>query len=107
MLQIKSARKSVKSIVLPNSLVVPSCTMSKQKESKLSSLTRNQLRYLKGTIVKKPPFCQGTLPLPDSDFTLFYGKEGNARRVRFKLASTSFVLTVIPDAVDSIFPPHP
>ena len=83
--------------------------MSKQNESssKPASLTRNQLHQLKSTIVKKPPFCQGTLALADSDFTLFYGKEGNARRVGFKLASTSFVLTVIPDAVDSIFPPHP
>ncbi|EJF57889.1 hypothetical protein DICSQDRAFT_182926 [Dichomitus squalens LYAD-421 SS1] len=58
----------------------------RRKESKLANLTRNQLLYLKSTLVQKPPFCQGTLQLPDSDFTLFYGKEGNASRINLSTA---------------------
>ena len=38
-----------------------------------------QLQYLRSSIVAKPPYCQGTLSLPESDFTLFYGTEDNAR----------------------------
>lgn len=37
------------------------------------------LKYIKSSIVAKPPYCQGTLALPDNDFTLFYGLEGNAQ----------------------------
>ena len=38
-----------------------------------------QLQYLRSSIVAKPPYCQGTLSLPESAFTLFYGVEDNAR----------------------------
>ncbi len=41
-------------------------------------LLKSQLKRLRNSIAKGPPYCQGTLSLPDSDFTLFYGKEGNA-----------------------------
>ena len=38
-----------------------------------------QLQYLRSSIVAKPPYCQGTLSLPESAFTLFYGVADNAR----------------------------
>ncbi|PIL34922.1 hypothetical protein GSI_02709 [Ganoderma sinense ZZ0214-1] len=36
------------------------------------------LKYMKSSIVAKPPYCKGTLALPNTDFTLFYGSEGDA-----------------------------
>lgn len=39
---------------------------------------KQQLRRLHHSITKGAPYCQGTLTLPNSDFTLFYGKEGHA-----------------------------
>ncbi|KAI1789981.1 hypothetical protein LXA43DRAFT_1095884 [Ganoderma leucocontextum] len=46
-----------------------------------------QLLLLKSSIIAKPPYCQGTLALPNSDFTLFYGTEGNAHRINLSTAS--------------------
>ncbi|KAM5541141.1 hypothetical protein V8D89_005070 [Ganoderma adspersum] len=45
------------------------------------------LKYMKSSIVAKPPYCQGTLALPNNDFTLFYGSEGNAHRINLSTAS--------------------
>nr|VWO98178.1 Acetolactate synthase (EC [Ganoderma boninense] len=48
-----------------------------------------QLQHLKSSIVAKPPYCQGTLALSQNDFTLFYGKEGNAQRINLSRASAA------------------
>ncbi|KAM5536282.1 hypothetical protein V8D89_010059 [Ganoderma adspersum] len=48
-----------------------------------------QLQYLRSSIVAKPPYCQGTLALPESDFTLLYGTEGNAQRINLSRASAA------------------
>ncbi|EIW52358.1 uncharacterized protein TRAVEDRAFT_96340, partial [Trametes versicolor FP-101664 SS1] len=38
-------------------------------------------------VVRKPPYCQGTIHLPVDDYTLFYGKDAMARRLDFSNAS--------------------
>ena len=55
--------------------------MSKRTQDKQDQPPRHpeQLRYFRSSIVAKPPYCQGTLALPEDDFTLFYGTKGNAQ----------------------------
>ncbi|PIL34921.1 hypothetical protein GSI_02708 [Ganoderma sinense ZZ0214-1] len=48
-----------------------------------------QLQHLRSSIVAKPPYCQGTLALPQKDFTLFYGTEGDAQRINLSRASAA------------------
>jgi len=56
-------------------------------EETLVAPTRTQqlLAPLRESIVDKPPFISGTLPLPDSCFSLFYkvNKDGRAARSLF------------------------
>ncbi|PIL34916.1 hypothetical protein GSI_02703 [Ganoderma sinense ZZ0214-1] len=65
--------------------------MSKRKQDKNEEPPPprwpKHLKYMKSSIVAKPPYCQGTLTLPDSDFTLFYGPEGHAHRINLSTAS--------------------
>ncbi|RPD56685.1 hypothetical protein L226DRAFT_615369 [Lentinus tigrinus ALCF2SS1-7] len=50
-------------------------------------LLEEQLTRIRLSITEGPPYCQGTLSLPNSDFTLFYGKEGNAGRLNLSTAT--------------------
>ncbi|KAI1789980.1 hypothetical protein LXA43DRAFT_922787, partial [Ganoderma leucocontextum] len=65
--------------------------MPKRKQAKQEEPPQRppQLQYLKSSIVAKPPYCQGTLALPDSDFTLFYGTEGSAHRINLSTATAA------------------
>ena len=41
--------------------------------------TKRHLQRLLRRIARKPPYCEGTVALPEDNFTLFYGKEGAAQ----------------------------
>ncbi|KAI0671220.1 hypothetical protein C8Q78DRAFT_974605 [Trametes maxima] len=56
-------------------------------ETPAAALLKRQLKTLRASIVHRPPFCQGTIPLTAHDFTLFYGKDREARRVDLSNAS--------------------
>ncbi len=50
-----------------------------QKSNEADNRLVRHLQRLRSRIVHKPPYCQGTVALPEDEFTLFYGKEGNAQ----------------------------
>lgn len=50
-----------------------------QKSNEANNRLVRHLQRLRSRIVHKPPYCQGTVALPEYEFTLFYGKEGNAQ----------------------------
>ncbi|GBE87215.1 hypothetical protein SCP_1004620 [Sparassis crispa] len=52
-----------------------------------TDIVEKQLESLGSLITQKPPLCSGTLQLPYEQFILFYGKEGDARRVNLSSAS--------------------
>ncbi|THG97032.1 hypothetical protein EW026_g4903 [Hermanssonia centrifuga] len=52
-----------------------------------SILTAAQREKLAKAIIHKPPYCSGTLPVPDGELILFYGKDEDARRLDFGGAS--------------------
>ncbi|KAH9947477.1 hypothetical protein B0H21DRAFT_335574 [Amylocystis lapponica] len=51
------------------------------------TVLKEQLRKLESSIVDRPPYCSGTLPLSADNFLLFYGKDDVARRVNLLNAS--------------------
>ncbi|KAH8110520.1 hypothetical protein DFH11DRAFT_1514322 [Phellopilus nigrolimitatus] len=54
----------------------------------MSKPTKVQLKTLKSAFVNnKPPYCAGSFALPLESFTLFYGKDENARRINLANAS--------------------
>ncbi|RPD54613.1 hypothetical protein L226DRAFT_493426 [Lentinus tigrinus ALCF2SS1-7] len=46
------------------------------------------LQHLRSTLVENTPFCSGTLGLQPRDFTLYYGKDKNARQLSLSGTST-------------------
>ncbi|KAI8992787.1 hypothetical protein BD414DRAFT_535368 [Trametes punicea] len=62
---------------------MPRPELSPEAADESRRILRQQLAVLRSAIVHKPPFCQGTVPLTSDDFTLFYGKDANARRIDF------------------------
>ncbi len=50
-------------------------------QKRLKEQLKEHLKQLSRAIVRKPPYCQGTIHLPADDFTLFYGKDAIARCV--------------------------
>ncbi|TBU25093.1 hypothetical protein BD311DRAFT_854742 [Dichomitus squalens] len=57
----------------------PEMNQQGNRASERLDYTRGKLSVLNKAIVRKPPFCYGMPPLSDSDYTLFYGKEGDAQ----------------------------
>ncbi|GBE85341.1 hypothetical protein BKA93DRAFT_735463 [Sparassis latifolia] len=51
------------------------------------SALKRELRSLGAFITNKPPYCSGTLAVPNEDLILFYGKDGVASRIDLSHAS--------------------
>ena len=39
---------------------------------------KEQLKFLRSFIARRPPFCSGTLPVTQNDLVLYYGKDEHA-----------------------------
>ncbi|TFK80501.1 hypothetical protein K466DRAFT_648634 [Polyporus arcularius HHB13444] len=62
-------------------------TSAPAKQNPKKNPLKSQLRRLLHSIADGPPYCQGTRSLPDIDFSLFYGKEGNTGRLNLSSAT--------------------
>ena len=45
----------------------------------MQDLLKKKIDEIRNCIVNGPPYCQGTVSVPGSDLSLFYGTEGNAQ----------------------------